>query len=342
MLITDEVAAGGHHDVPEPRAYGGRRPGRTSRGRRASSRVSTSARSPSTLRQVATHVVDGARRGSTRAGTGPRRRAAATPSSSSGWSSTSSRRCGGRVDHAVVGHDHDPDVGAAAPRAAARRRRRPSPAGARHDVERDAVAVAGPVEVALVHVGQRRARVPTPRRTAAIRSPTLVGADELRAALAGDGEPGAGELALVDHRRVPRPALAEPLERGRVRLPLARVDVLAPQQRVEQLVGAGDPRGEADHAVGAGRQRGAQRGQAGRGGRRARRRSRARCPSSSECRNGACVGVVAQQLVAEAVDEEHDVGAGLAAARATVGGSPASTPRARATAGSTSPSERSS
>ena len=61
----------------------------------------------------------------------------------------------------------------------------------------DAVAVPGPVEVAVVQVGQRRACAARRlHRDQPLAHP--VGADEVDAARARLGEPGAAELALVD------------------------------------------------------------------------------------------------------------------------------------------------
>ena len=134
--------------------------------------------------------------GSTGDGTGPRRpsararraapargrrRRARTGESIMPWSATTSSR-----------------TSAAATRAAARPRRRPSPAAGATD-GRDAVAVSGPVEVAVVEVGQaaRSADATTARGDPL---PHPVGADEVRAPVRRHGQAAAAELALVDDR----------------------------------------------------------------------------------------------------------------------------------------------
>ena len=63
----------------------------------------------------------------------------------------------------------------------------------------DAVAVAGPVEVAVVEIGQRR---PRGRGRDGAGDPLTdpVGVDPVAAALGGQGEPRAAELPLVDRR----------------------------------------------------------------------------------------------------------------------------------------------
>ena len=139
----------------------------------------------------------------------------------------------------------------------------------------DAVLVAGPVEVAVVEVGQRRA-VAEPGHRGGDPLADPVRADVAGTAVRGDGQPAAVELALVDHVDA-HAGVGEPGEGGRVRLPLQRVDLLVPEQRVEQPVGARHPAGEADQPV---RARGSARCRARSGwsrSSRARRRCRARC-----------------------------------------------------------------
>ena len=178
----------------------------------------------------------------------------------------------------------------------------------------DAVPVPGPVEVAVVEVGQRRLL-----RGGGLRGgeplPHPVRADELGAAAASHGQPGVAEVALVHHGRV-HACGCEPRERRRVRLPLVRVDLAAPHQGVEQVVGARDPRSEPDDAVAARDQAGAERRQArgGRGGHTGRDRT-VEVRGEERC----LLGVVAQQLVAQPVDEEHDVAGRLGQREPRVG-----------------------
>ena len=217
----------------------------------------------------------------------------------------------GRVDHPVVGHHHQPDlVGQGLAQLhglGVDGRELLEPLRRVH-----AVLVAGPVEVTVVEVGQRRAVARAGDR-AGDPLPDPVRADVAGAPVRGDGQPAAVELALVDHVD-PDPCVGEPGEGGRMRLPLQRVHRLVPEQRVQQPVGAGHPAGEADQPVGARGQAGAQRGQAG--GRRRRDPRRPglgtghRGPGQrGEVRRG--VGMALQQLPAEAVDQEHDIGLGL-------------------------------
>ena len=220
MLDHREVAAGGDHHVAEPRAYGGRDRRRTSRGRSprrgSAPRPAPRARS----RQAADARRRPRRRGSRGAGTGPRRRAARRRRSSSGCVVDVEPALRRRVDHAVVGdHERSGRRGGSASRSCS--------ASASiidscccHWRRRDAVPVPGPVEVAVVQVGQRRRRAGRPATAAAIRSPTLSAPTNSAPRCAGDGQPGAGELPLVDDGRC-TPAAAQPGERGRVRLPLA-------------------------------------------------------------------------------------------------------------------------
>ena len=153
LLITENVAARGDHDVPEARAHGGRRARRTSRGPAPRRGSAPRPGRPSTDRQAAS---TSRRRppGSTRAGTAPRPPAARPRRRARGGR----RRRSGR-------------------RAASRpcRGRRPRRSGRRGGSDSrscsaaasiigelllprrrgDAVPVAGPVEVAVVQVGQR-------------------------------------------------------------------------------------------------------------------------------------------------------------------------------------------
>ena len=168
----------------------------------------------------------------------------------------------------------------------------------------DPVGVPGPVQVAVVQVGQR-GRPGRRLQRGGEALPDAVGADELRAALAGHRQPGGRERALVHHRRV-HAGGGHPAERGRVGLPLAGVDAGVPEQRVEQPVAARDAGGVPDDPVRARGQGRAQRREAGRGGgRHPHRRGGLRAEQRVQERR--LLGVVAQQLVAEAVDEEDDV-----------------------------------
>ena len=203
----------------------------------------------------------------------------------------------------MVGDDEQPDVGG---------QRLPQLLGLGVDhgelleprVRGHAVAVARPVEVAVVEVGEAG---PFARRRDGRGEPLpdAVGSDELRAAVRRDRQPAPPELALVDHRHR-RAVQPQPGERRRVRLPLLGVDLLVPRQRVEQPFGAGDPRGEAHQPVRPGRQGGAERAQAGRGRRRdAGGAGRLATDQRGEVRRR--LGVPLQQPRPEAVDQEHDV-----------------------------------
>ena len=95
-----------------------------------------------------------------------------------------------------------------------------------------------------------------------------------------------------------------PLEDGRARLPLQRVDPLVPAQRVEQPPGAGHGDLVAEHAVLAGRAAGAQRAQAGHRGGREAGRQRLAGPGQLGQERGRR-GMLAQQFPAQAVDHEQ-------------------------------------
>ena len=177
----------------------------------------------------ATHVVDGAaaavevpeprlaaeQRDARRAARGARRRRSGAPAGESTmpWSATtSSRVVGGQRLAQLLGLGVDHRRAAAAT-----------------GVRGDAVPVAGPVEVAVVEVGQRRAVRARPATAAAIRSPTLSAPTYSAPRCAGDGQPGAGELALVDHGGVhagARPAGANAVGCG---CHSQRVDVACPR-----------------------------------------------------------------------------------------------------------------
>ena len=207
---------------------------------------------------------------------------------------------------------------------------------------RDAVAVPGPVEVAVVHVGQRGPlRAGLERGGDPLADP--VGAHEVRPPVRRDRQPAVAELALVDdgHAGAVQP---QPGERRRVRLPLLGVDALVPEQRVQQPLGPRDARGEPDQPVRPGRQTRAQRAQA-----RRRRRRHARGAGSlggqqrGEVRRR--LGVPLQQPGAQAVDQEHDVRRRLGQHQRVVGDRQPGpgrtfTPMAAPTAGTTSASDR--
>ena len=80
-----------------------------------------------------------------------------------------------------------------------------------HWARGDAVAVAGPVEVAVVEVGERGPVARTRRAPRRSARPTRSAPTKSAAALRGHGQPGAAELALVHdrHARPRRPRAAE-------------------------------------------------------------------------------------------------------------------------------------
>ena len=162
----------------------------------------------------------------------------------------------------------------------------------------------GPVEVAVVEVGERRAHRRRHHRGGdPLADP--VRADVLPAPGGRHGQAAPPELTLVDDGDGDA-GLLHPGERGGVRLPLERVDVLVPEQRDEQLLGAGDPAREAHQPVRARRQAGAERGEAGRRRRRhARRAGLAAVEQRGQERRD--VPVALDQAGTEPVDEEDDV-----------------------------------
>ena len=239
----------------------------------------------------------------------------------------SSRLLGGRVDHAVVGDHDDAHVAAAASRAAAR------PAASTIDElqlprrGRDAVAVAGPVEVAVVHVGQRRlgARGREHARPSA-RRPCRRRRTRRRAAR--DGQPGLRRTRACSRPWCARPAAASrPNAVGCGCHSRGSTDLL----HISALSSSSVPgirEVKPTTPCAAGRQRGAERGQAGGGGRR-HADGGGRLLAEQRVQERRLVGVVAQQLVAEAVDEEDDVGRAPRAAPATSAGRPGVDARAR-------------
>ncbi len=169
----------------------------------------------------------------------------------------------------------------------------------------DAVAVPGPVEVAVVHVGQRRL-LPSRCLDRGEPLPHPVGADELGAAVAGDGEPGA-----MRSRACSRPSSRTPAAASRSNAVgcgcHSRGSTLELQNSaLSRSSVPGIRAGEADHAVGPGV---------------------SAVPSDVRLvavvdgtptvagsprwrvQERRLLGVVAQQLVAEPVDEEHHVAA---------------------------------
>ncbi len=167
-----------------------------------------------------------------------------------------------------------------------------------------ALLVTGVVERGLVGVDQRaRGRL---RRLDDDVETLVHGADRVErdSALAADREARPLELRLVD-RRGRDAGGVDALEHRRVRLPLGRIDLRVPPQRVHDPVGAGDARGVADHAVRPGREPGAERRQARRGrGRKAGQQGR---PVGERAEVRGDVGVLEQQVVTEPVDEDDDV-----------------------------------
>ena len=144
---------------------------------------------------------------------------------------------GSGVDHAVVGHDDQPDLLgqrlAQLDGLGVDRRELLEP------LRRvDAVAVAGPVEVAVVAVGEGR-RDGRGLRHRHYSLPDPVGADERRSPRSGLGQSAPAELALVHHRHG-HPGTGQGPERRRLGLPLARIDLVVPHQCVEQPVGPRD------------------------------------------------------------------------------------------------------
>ena len=124
----------------------------------------------------------------------------------------------------------------------------------------------------------------------------------LGAAVDRAGEPGAGVGERADGGGRDTGGLGL-LEHGAPRLPDVRVGVVAPQDVVEGAVLPRDVGDEAEDAVAARRQAGAERGEADRGGAGAGRRQVADRPGEpGEGRRE--VGVRAQQVGAEAVDEQ--------------------------------------
>ena len=211
-------------------------------------------------------------------------------------------RLGGRVDHAVVGDDEQAHLV---------RERLAELLDVLVDVAQlgapalrvDAGPVPVPVEVTVVDVGQRR--TPTRARHRPVDAlGEVVGADVLRSPLAAARQAGAGELALADHAGVHAGSL-EPVEDGAVRLPLQGVDRLVPEQRVQQLPGLRDPRGEPHQPVLARRQRRPERGE--RGGRGRRHATGGGLLTQQRVEVRRLRAVLGQQLVAEPVDEHHDV-----------------------------------
>ena len=201
----------------------------------------------------------------------------------------------------------------------------------------DAVLVAGPVEVAVVEVGERRAHG---RRHDRGGDPLAdpVRADVLTAAGGRHGQPAPPELALVDDGDGDA-GLLHPRERGGVRLPLERVDVLVPEQRDEQLLGAGDPAREARPA------------RASRASARCPARSgwspssTARPPCRSRCRRAARPGTARRAGSAgsggrRARRRGRRRTTARRAAAGSIGVSPMGRPSAAATAGTTSPRDR--
>ena len=189
---------------------------------------------------------------------------------------------------------------------------------------------------------RRRRRSPTatpprPRPRAAIRSPTLSPSTN-----SAPRNPLSVSPESMNSRLLTTVACT-PTARSRanalgLRLPLERVDdLLVPEQRVQQLVGARDPRGEPDQAV---LPRASARCPARSGWWRwstARRRRRARAAAragTARARRGP------RPAGARARRPGRPRTAGRAAAPGSVSWKPTSTPSAVAIAGSTSPSVR--
>ena len=238
------------------------------------------------------------------------------------WSATtSSRTRGGQRLAQLLGLGVDHRRAAAATgwrrrrsggRSSRGRRRRGRSASARSTEAATAAAIRSPTRSAPTYSAPRCAATvsPLPRNSRLLTTVTLAA-------------------------RAPQPG-----ERRVVRLPLQRVDVLVPHQRVEQLVGAGHPRGEADQPVRAGRQPGAEARSGWSRSSTARRRSPgAWCSSSDgEVRRGVGVALAAGGRRARRRGRRRTPGRRAAPARSArrrSGG------RGRAaTAGTTSPSER--
>ena len=171
----------------------------------------------------------------------------------------------------------------------------------------DAVPVAGPVEVAVVEVGQRGpcSTAARPRRRSARRPGRRRRSSAPR--WAATVRPLPRELALVDHRDRARPAPASRAKAVGCGCHSSGSTSLSQNSALSSWSVPGHPRGEADQPV---RARRSGRCRARSGWSRwstARRRCRARGRPSSEERNGAACGVALEQLGAEPVDQEDDV-----------------------------------
>ena len=167
------------------------------------------------------------RRGSRGAGTAPRRRAAATPSRSSACSSTSMPALGGESTMPWSATTSSRTSRGSASRScsasASTIDQLLQPLRRGH-----AVAVPGPVEVAVVEVGQRLGRSADAATAAAIRSPTRSAPTKSAPRCAATVSPLSRNSRLLTTVTA-APSTPQPRERGGVRLPLLRVDVLVPR-----------------------------------------------------------------------------------------------------------------
>ena len=177
-----------------------------------------------------------------------------------------------------------------------------------HWVRGHAVAVARPVEVAVVEVGEAG---PFARRRDGSGDPLpdAVGADELRAAVRRDRQPAPAELALVDHRHR-RAVRRSPVNAVACGCHSLGSTCLSHASALSSRSVPGIREVKPTSPCAPGRQGGAERGQAGRGRRRdAGGAGRLATEQRGEVRRR--LGVPLQQPRPEAVDQEHDVRRGF-------------------------------